>query len=185
MLRDISPHLVQHLIRGQFCDGTESKRVSNPFGRSYRFTGLRDSLDSIRQIDPNLKAKTSGGLVRLLGSPAAHQLLCQKLLSVVDAKAVQRPVNPAGGNAMERLQANERTFTLTVNDQPAGKLIKALTAQIGIECEFDAAANPQLANLVAISAVDQTVWQLVRLITDQASLKIQAAGDKLRISAKK
>ncbi|MCA9136990.1 MAG: hypothetical protein KDB00_09525 [Planctomycetales bacterium] len=184
MLRDISPQLAEQLIRGQFTDGTEIDRLAIPFTRSYRFAGTKDAIDSLRDIDPNLKTNTSGGQVRLLATAAAHQRFCVEILSKPDQKSQLANMNPVKGDALERLQSNERTFIFQASNDPAGKLIKGLTAQIGIECEFDAEANQQLSKLVTIKAVDQTVWQLVRLIAEKASLKIQASGDKLRISAK-
>lgn len=183
-LRDISPQLVQQLIIGQFMDGSESARLMDPFERSYRFTEMNDAIDEARKMDPNLKASPRGGQVRLLATPSAHQRFCNEILSQPDAKMMQAINNPEGGNALERLQANKRTFIFEAINDPAGKLIKALTAQIGIECEFDADANQELSKLVTFKAVDQTVWQIVRLITDKASLKIQASGDKLRVSVK-
>ncbi len=183
-LRDISPQLALQLIAGQFLGELPDARINVPFARSYQFAGASSVIDGLREIDPNLQTKASGGQIRLLAIPAAHQAFCRQMLSIPDEEQAPVQANPAAGNALERLKTNQRTFSLEVADKPAGPLIQALVGQLGLQCQFDPAANPQLEKRVSLSVVDQTLWQLVRLITDQASLKIDAAGDKLRISAK-
>ncbi|QDV40914.1 hypothetical protein Enr13x_07510 [Stieleria neptunia] len=184
LLRDISPQLALRLIAGQFLGQLSDARIDVPFARSYQFAGASRAIAELRKTDPNLQTKVSGGQIRLLATPAAHQAFCRQMLSIPDGEPVPAQGAPAAGNALERLKTNQRTFSLDVADKPAGPLIQALVAQLGLQCQFDPAANPQLEKRVSFSAVDQTLWQLVRLITDQASLKIDAAGDKLRLSAK-
>ncbi|MCS7466060.1 hypothetical protein NZK35_05150 [Stieleria sp. ICT_E10.1] len=184
MLRDISPQLALQLIAGQFLGELPDAPIEVPFARAYQFAGASSVVDGLREIDPNLQMKVSGGQIRLLAIPVAHQAFCLQMLSIPDEELVPVPVNPAAGTALQRLKTNQRTFSLNVVDKPAGPLIQALVGQLGLQCQFDPAANPQLEKRVSFSVVDQTLWQLVRLITDQASLKIDAAGDKLRISAK-
>nr|WP_095740639.1 hypothetical protein [Rhodopirellula sp. SM50] len=183
-LRDISPHLALQLIAGQFLGELPDDRIDVAFARSYQFAGASSVIDGLRETDPNLQVKVSGGQIRLLAIPAAHQAFCRQMLSIPDQEQDPVPANPAAGTALDRLKANQRTFSLEVVDKPAGPLIQALVGQLGLQCQFDPAANPQLEKRVSLSVVDQTLWQLVRLITDQASLKIDAAGGKLRISAK-
>lgn len=181
-LRDISPQLAIELIQGQFIH-PDASRIDLPFERTYRFSGAKAVVNSLRSIDPTLQVKSAGGEMRLLCTPKAHQVFCQQVLSIPDPDAKRVTPIPTG-NALERLKSNERIFSLKVSGKPAGPLIQALAGQIGIECQFDPPTNPRLAKLVTFSAVDQTLWDLVRLITDRASLKIDAVGDKLRISAR-
>ncbi|WP_182864799.1 hypothetical protein [Stieleria mannarensis] len=183
LLRDISPQLAVQLIAGQFLDVRETDENQSPFARTYQFAGAQDDLESIRNLDPNLRVDVSGGRLRLQATPAAHQAFCRRMLAIPQGDSPAGQPVPAGANALEILKQNERVFSLEVTDKPAGPLIQALVAQLGLQCQFDPAANPQLEKRVSLSAVDQTLWQLVRLITDQASLKIDAAGDKLRVSA--
>ncbi|QEG02167.1 hypothetical protein Mal15_62510 [Stieleria maiorica] len=183
LLRDISPQLALHLIAGQFLDVRKADENDAPFARTYQFAAAQDALKSIQNIDPNLRFDVSGGRLRLQATPAAHQAFCRQMLSIPRGDSPADQPVPAGANALEILKQNERVFSLEVTDKPAGALIQALVAQLGLQCQFDPAATPQLEKRVSLSAVDQTLWQLVRLITDQASLKIEAAGDKLRVSA--
>lgn len=184
--RDISPRLAQRLIVGQFADVPDPSRVNDPFGRSYRWPYTKNWLDPLLQIDPYIRVNASGSRTRLLGSPAAHQWFSQQVLSVADETPDQAndPASNPPGDPLERLQSNQREFTMNVQNKPAGQVIKVLLTKIGIEYEFAANANQTLQKLVSFNAVDQTPWQLVRLIADQASLKIGAANGKLRISAK-
>lgn len=182
-LRDISPRLAQQLITGQFLSQAELSAVGAAFPRSYRFPGSQELLPSLRQLDPNLEAGLRSGQLQLTGSLAVHQLYCAKILSVPSEDASQAMDTSPAGNALERLQTSERRFRFSASDTSAGAMIKALTANLGIECEFDPEANPQLEKIIPIKAEDQTIYEIVRLIADKASLKIQAAGDKLRVSA--
>lgn len=188
--RDISPRVAQRLIVGQFADGDDPSRVAYPFGRTYRFPHTNDWRDPLAQIDPNINFNLTGSRTRILGSPEAHQWFCQKVLSVV-GKASSQARNLAGdpsggqtGDSLVRLQANKREFSMKVQNKPAGQVIQVLLTKIGIEYDFAADANQALQSLVSFDAVNQTPWQLIRLIAEQASLKIGVANGKLRISTK-
>ena len=183
-LRDISPRLAQSLITGQFLSAAQPPGNEPPFGRSYRFPSSKNAFESIKRIDPSATFKTVGAAFRLSCSPAAHQLFCLQMLSVPIGPPAKAAVGPAAGDPLERLRSDKRKFSLTVQNEPAGKVIRALAGRVGLECQFAAAANPQLEQMVSFSAVDQTLWQLVRLITDKTSLKIEAANGKLAVSAK-
>lgn len=186
----ISPRVARHLIQGQFLSLPDPSAPTLSWKRSYRFPNNKDAIESIRKVDVNVQGRYSGGQVELESSPTGHQLFCRFVLSVpigqsgVAANNRQPQHRLGNGDALERLRSNERTFTLTVESKPAGALIKALLGQIGIGCEMDPQANPELKKLVSLSATNQTVWQLVRLISNDASLKIEADGEKLRVVPK-
>ncbi|MEL7336024.1 MAG: hypothetical protein AAFN70_07465, partial [Planctomycetota bacterium] len=193
-LIDVSQGLAEILVVGQFINVDRfSESTTDPlaskgrFPARYRSVQSSEILASAQTIDPGSTVRSERGGMVLNATQAAHQFVCRRIFGRNDDAAANQL---AGGNApkdqkadaLERLQANTRTFSLTVDDVPAGTIIESLVGQIGIRCEMDR-ANPLLAKIVPIKAEDQTVWQLVRLIASKASLKILAAGDKIRVVA--
>lgn len=189
-LHNLSPQVAIDLIRGQFLpikasnttrDGVSPGRDETPLERSYQFPNSGHFFEAASKVDPAATFVREGPRYHLTANLETHALLCEQLLS--------RPRGEVSGDstsrddALQRLRQDTRTFTLNVRNQPAGRVLASLVANLQIQCRFDPAANPQLEQLVSFSAKDQTLWQLVRLIMDKASLKIEAAEGTLLISA--
>ncbi len=181
-MNQISPHVMAELITGQFLSAEPS---ANPIRRTYGFPRQRRAFASLAEVDPNAVVETKGVLQTVTASPAAHVWLCRQLLGSADPDGDGRADEgrAAAGGMIERLRQDPRTFSMTVRNEPAGRVIETLVASMKVRCQFDASAAPGLKQRVSFTAKDQTLWALLRLIADEASLKIEAAEDSLRISA--
>ncbi|MCO8121317.1 hypothetical protein NHH03_06175 [Stieleria sp. TO1_6] len=180
----ISPRIATKLIVGQFVSLSDTSLIDRPFRRAYRFAGQSSLRESLSKIDPDAELKNNRGDVLLDGLPSSHQWYCEQLLVAADNGASDDAANVAAHAAtdpLQRLESDTRTFTMNVRNQPVGAVLKGLADRAGVAFEFAPAANPALKQMVSFSAVDQTLWQLVRLILDKASLKIRATADKLHI----
>ncbi|MEM6470828.1 MAG: hypothetical protein AAF802_14815 [Planctomycetota bacterium] len=181
----ISPKTALRLIEGQFHSvaasgetGSATGRAKSHHTRAYQFAGVTDLVDQ-EPSESAIKAERAGKLLRIDANVGVHARLCRQLLS-------RRPGGDHGeeSNAglANRLRNDPRTFTLTVKNQPARDVLRALASQMNVDCEF-ADANPAFDRRVSFEAVDQTLWDLVRLIAEQASLKIRVGDGKLQVSA--
>lgn len=177
---DISPHLMYRLIVGQFLPLQPSEA---PIRRFYKFPRQREAFASINGVDPQAKLGADGGLQIVTATAAAHVWLCQQLLSAADSDDQRAAVAVRGSTLIDRLRSDGRTFSMTVENEPAERVIKTLAAGMKVRVRFDAAANRRVQQRVTFQAEDKTLWELLRLITDRASLKIDAAEGSLRISA--
>lgn len=189
-LHRIHPDLAIQLIDGQFLDPNLSRASAGKFRftRSYQFA---DVIEIVKRSanNPSVQARRVGKLVQVSAPAENHIQLCETLLTRVAntaqsmAGASQSGLDSKGDAALRTLRNDSRTFTLTVQNQPARKVLKALASQLNLECEFSPDANPQFDQRVSFEAVDQTLWELVRLIATQASLKIGARNGKLQFVA--
>ncbi|MEM0927352.1 MAG: hypothetical protein AAGJ83_15005, partial [Planctomycetota bacterium] len=182
----ISPRVGIRLIEGQFethaspSPGTEvAVPTEGRFARSYRFAEIEGVLKSTGK-EPSTRISRRGKMVHVDATAETHIELCHRLLS--DRTPSVATSSSSGKDILQKLKDDKRTFTLTVKNQPARDVLRALASQLNLRCEF-AGANPAYDHRVSFEAVDQTLWQLVGLITEQASLKIDAPNDMLRFSA--
>ncbi len=188
VLRDISPQTARLLVLGQFAQVQNDASARSPFSRAYQFAGGGEIAQSLRSLDARMTIGHHRGRLLITGTPLVHQQFCREVLS---GKSGADPSTEhdaehqadAQGDALGRLRSSRRTFLFSADEKPAGALIKALLAQIDIECEFDGNANPQLQKRVTIPATNETVSHLVGLIAEQASLKIEPAADKIRVTS--
>lgn len=170
--KQIRATTAETLIRGQFTLGNTSQR----FARSYRFSGTEPIEASIRESEPTATFRRSSGAVILTGSGNAHRRFAQACLTQNDAAQ-------QNSDAIETLKNDERTFNLDVRNQVAGAVVKQLAGIAQIECDFDAAANPQLQKLVTFNVEDKTLWEILQQVRLQAGLRFQSVGGKLRVSS--
>ncbi len=188
-LDQVSPVTAMTLVAAQFKDPS----VDNPEGEvekrltlRYRFAGLSEELKVLRKSHPSIKVTPGRGETTLAAGLAAHRLLCSALLSSAGSSAAATTGQPAGPPAssdpLVQLRNDRRTFSLKVENQKAGAVLHQLFSSAGVTSAFDPAANPSLVKLVSFEAKDMTLWELVHLITDQSSLKIETAEGKLLVS---
>jgi hypothetical protein len=182
-MKRIDPGLMAELIAGQFVSAEPSGK---PVRRSYSFPRHRDVFASLAEVDPRSVVETQGVRQTVTASAAAHVWLCRQLLAASDTGGGGGmrggEAAPAGG-LIEQLRDDPRTFSMTVRNEPAGRVIQTLVASMKVQCRFDDSAEPRLQQRVSFTAEDKSLWELLRLIADQASLKIEAAEGSLRISA--
>jgi len=182
-MKRIDPRLMAELIAGQFAAAEPSGK---PIRRSYSFPRNRRVFASLAEVDSQSVVQTEGVRQSVTATPAAHVWLCQQLLAVTDsggAGEMRGGAAAQAGDLIARLRDDPRTFSMTVRNEPAGRVIQTLVASMNVQCRFDGSAEPRLKQRVSFTAKDQSLWDLLRLIADQASLKIEAAEGSLRISA--
>ncbi|OYP37031.1 hypothetical protein [Rhodopirellula sp. MGV] len=180
-LQSVSPVTAIALVYGQFAKFRTNADAQSAFSACYRFAGLKAKLEPLVTSDPtiNVRAERDGTVVT--ATLGVHQELCAAVLAIEPREKIAN-AGASEPDPLKRLQADKRTFSLTVADQKAGAVLAKLFSTGGVEFKFDASANPSLSKLVSFEAKDQTLWQLVHLIAEKSSLKIRAHEQVLLVT---
>lgn len=85
------------------------------------------------------------------------------------------------GNTVTRqtVTTGEKRFTLKVENQPIGPLMKALAARLGLELMFDASAQNKLNELVSLNVKEVPRDQLIRAAIESAGLDFRIEDGSL------
>ncbi len=194
------------LISSQFVAFDPTETAKQSFQRSYHFDALETTsttelLSIVRSVDAEAAITKTGKTVALAAQAAAHRRFANHCLigdrsdqnargqngaGPGDRAGMNQPVADGdgeqfGSRLLEKLQKNERTFTLKVENKPAGAILVTLLAQVGLTCEMDTRVNQQLQRRVSFTAKGETAWQLVSRVLQLTGLDLVARDGKLHV----
>jgi hypothetical protein len=128
------------------------------------------------ELAPNAEIKISG-----------EKLVVKATLE--DHERLATPHSPGGKTAASNdpPDLSRQQFTLTINEQPIGPLIKLLAKQIGLELQMDEkaieSAGVHLSQRVSFEVKDATIDQLLQAAIHSTPLKYRLQNRVLVIEA--
>lgn len=121
--------------------------------------------------DSTAKFKTAGKKTFVTALPTAHRLATAILFS----KKVPANAKP------NRFRADDRQFSLKLENKPAGAAIKSFASTAGAKCIIAPQAAEAASKLVSLEATNKTLAQLIDMVAEKSGLKATWADDTLTI----
>jgi len=126
--------------------------------KRYQFDGNHaDAVQKIEQFLPNVKVKSDGKEIIVAASSENHRLIAQMLRG--------------GKTRRTTVEMGEKRYTLKVNEQPLGGILKSLGPQLGYTVRLPEDGN--LAQRVTFSVEQATLEQLLEAIIDGTEFTFQ------------
>ena len=153
-------------------DGSTVRIVAMPetasLTRSYE-TGPRASLlaTSLAERFSDATFRAQGKRLVVAGRWEVHDAV-ERLLA---GESVRPPPTTAG----------EKNYTLTVENQAAGGVVRALGNQLGKKVVFDVRVERRLTKEVSLSVKEVSLEELLSAVLSPANLKYEIDGDTIRV----
>jgi hypothetical protein len=132
----------------------------------------RENAERIARLYPEAKTTMEGEMIRVVGPWEAHQAV-ERLMQ---GERVARTSSPKPG-------AGRTVYTLKVENEPVGGVIKALAEQLKLEVTVEPAAEARLTERVSFDVADVSRDELLSSVLRPAGLTFRVSGNQLRISA--
>lgn len=131
----------------------------------------RQLISKLGELFPNTTIRAAGTQIQVSGSLEDHEAIDRLLLG----QPIKRP---STGSVTTR-------YTLTVENQPLGGIVKALAQQLELEATFDPSVNSDKLNeLVSFRVKDATLEELLKAVLDPAGLAFELNGKTLEVVPK-
>jgi hypothetical protein len=130
----------------------------------------RENAERIARLYPEAQVAVEGEMIRVVGPWEAHQGV--ELLMQGQRVARTTPPKNSGGRTV---------YTLKVENEPVGGVIKALAGQLKLEVTIDPAAESRLTERVSFNVADVSRDELLRAVLKPAGLSFRVTANELRI----
>jgi hypothetical protein len=131
----------------------------------------RQLIGKLAELFPNATIRPAGTQIQVSGSLEDHETIDRLL----QGQPIKRP---STGTVTTR-------YTLTVEDQPLGGIVKALAERLELEAKFDPrVSNEKLNQLVSFRVKDATMDELLKAVLDPAGLSFKLNGKSLEVVPK-
>jgi hypothetical protein len=158
-------------------DGRSFKIVPAPSSISYdeTYTVAGDVIQvgkELKRILPEVSLKREGTSKIIATASAEDHLKIAELLAgkKVTTKTVVKPA--------------EKRYTLTVENQPRGAVVKTLAAELGLALKFAAELNPQMTERISLSVKQVTAEDLLKQLLEPVKLRAELGKEELTVLAK-
>ena len=177
-LRLIKRPIAANLVLSQFGRHLSSTKTMDPKtsltnNSDQAVTRGYSTSDEIKSAfsDSTAKFKTAGKKTFVTALPTAHRLATAILFS----KKVPANAKP------NRFRADDRQFSLKLENKPAGAAIKSFASTAGAKCIIAPQAAEAASKLVSLEATNKTLAQLIDMVAEKSGLKATWADDTLTI----
>lgn len=140
------------------------------------YTTRGDAADlalQLKRIVPQAKIRTEAGKLHVAAAQDDHEKI-ERLLSGQSVKTT-KAVKPGPGGG-------EKRYTLTVENQPAGAVLKTVANNLGKELKYDAALLDTLRRTVSFKATDVTLDDLLKQTLDPLGLTFKIDDKSLEVT---
>jgi hypothetical protein len=156
-------------------DGREVQLVPFPeaaaISQTYPGKGHpRENAERIARLYPEAKVTVEGEMIRVVGPWEAHQGV--GLLMQGQRVSRTTPPKTSGGRTV---------YTLQVENEPVGGVIKALAEQLKLQVTIDSAAEAKLTQRISFNVAEVSRDELWKAVLDPAGLTFRIRGNELRI----
>jgi hypothetical protein len=131
----------------------------------------RENADRIVRLYPEAKVAVEGEMIRVVGPWEAHQAVAL-LMQGERVTRTSPPASKSGGRTV---------YTLKVENEPVGGVIKALAQQLKLQVTVDPAAEAKLAERISFNVADVSRDELLRAVLHPAGLSFRLTGAELQI----
>ena len=128
------------------------------------YTTRADAVDlaaQLRRIVPEAKIRSEPGKLHVAASQDDHDKV-ERLLSGQPVRTTTTTKAGAGGG--------EKRYTLTVENQPAGAVLRTVANSLGKELKYDTAVLQKLKGTVTFTLKDATLDELLKKTLDPLGL---------------
>lgn len=130
----------------------------------------RENANRIARLYPEAQVTVEGESIRIVGPWEVHR----GVEELMQGRRVSRTVTPP--------PSRRRTvFTLKVENEPVGGVVKALAEQLHLQVTVDPAAEAKLTERVSFNVADVSREELFQAVLRPAGLKFRLVGDELQI----
>jgi hypothetical protein len=159
-------------------DGRQVRLV--PFPTTAAITRLysgkghpRENAERIARLYPEAQVTPEGEQIRVVGPWEAHQAV--ELLMQGQRVTRTTPGPKKSGRTV---------YTLKVENEPVGGVIKALAPQLKLEVEIDPAAEAKLSERISFNVADVSRDELLDAVLKPAGLSFRISGNTLSIGSR-
>jgi hypothetical protein len=131
----------------------------------------RENAERIARLYPEAKVTVEGEAIRVVGPWEAHQAV-ELLLQGQRVTRTSPPSTKGGGRTV---------YTLKVENEPVGGVIKALAEQLKLQVMIDPAVEKKLAERISFNVADVSRDELLRAVLLPAGLSFRMNGTELQI----
>ncbi len=133
----------------------------------------RENADRIARLYPEAQITVEGDSLRIVGPWEVHRGVAELMQGRRVARTVAPPPKSRG----------RTVFTLKVENEPVGGVIKALSEQLQIKVTVAPAAENKLTEMISFHVADVSREELFQAVLQPAGLKFRLVGDELLILA--
>lgn len=181
---DVAPVDQLSLVLGQFDltfelseDGRTVTVVPAPenstYEQSYKITGdAAKTVNDLQRILPEIKTRrASAGRITVEATAEQHAKIAQLLAGQrTTTKTVTKP--------------GKKTYTLTVENQPIGAVVKAVAGELGVEVKADAELAEKLQQRTSLQVKQLSADDLLHKVLDPVGIEFKLSDDALELHAK-
>lgn len=155
-------------------DGVQLELVGIPenlaLTKSYRYAGNHDeAITKIRGLYPEAKVESDGKQLAVTGSHEAQQAVAKLLRGGTVRRGMVTP--------------GEKRYTLTVQQQPLGPVLKALAGQLGLEVVLPEGQDEALSKRTSFSVKEADLPGLLDAIFAESELGYRVEEERLIVTA--
>jgi hypothetical protein len=131
----------------------------------------RENAERIARLYPEAQVTVEGESIRVVGPWEAHQAVERLMQGERVSRTTQSP-KKSGGRTV---------YTLKVENEPVGGVIKALAQQLKLEVTVDAAAEAKLTERISFNVADVSREELFQAVLEPAGLTFRMSGNELHV----
>ena len=155
-------------------DGVQLEIVRIPdnlsLTKSYRYAGNHDeAITKIHGLYPEAKVESDGKQLTIIGSHEAHQAVAKLLRGGTVRRGMVTP--------------GEKRYTLTVQQQPLGPVLKALAGQLGLEVVLPEGQEEALSKRTSFSVKEADLPGLLDAIFAESTLGYRVEEARLIVTS--
>jgi hypothetical protein len=160
-------------------DGKHLQLVPFPetaaIARTYPGKGhAQENAKRIARLWPEAQVTAEGETIRVVGPWEAHQAVEELMQGRRVQRTQAQPPPPS--------KPRRTVYTLKVENEPVGGVLKALAAQLKLQLMIDPAAEEELAKRISFDVAEVSRDELFRAALKGTGLAFRVTGDELRIS---
>jgi hypothetical protein len=147
--------------------------ASLAYEQSYAVSGdLAKALSELKRALPEIEAQRErGGRIKVAASAADHA-------KVADLLASKRPDAPAAA------KPGLKRYTLTVENQPRGAIVKTVAEELGVRVEAAGEIAEKLQERISVKVQQLSVEELLHEVLDPADIAFELDNETLTLRAK-
>lgn len=143
--------------------------------RTYNWRGSdKARLDAVLAQVPVADVRVTGEQVSVIATAQEHEVLRGLLASITELPRTSRPTKRKG--------PERKLFSLRLQDQSAGAVLRELARQLNLQLQVDEAAQTSLETRISIDIVQVDLNELLETISKAAGLIVKATDEELQVS---